>query len=57
MKMIKMIRRFTTPIRNDATKGIALMASINADRVFAVSYADKAGKYQDQSGLTLPRVD
>jgi hypothetical protein len=22
-----------------------------------VSYADKGGKYQDQSGLTLPRVD
>jgi dCTP deaminase len=30
---------------------------LKADRVCAVSYADKAGKYQDQSGLTLPRVD
>ena len=27
------------------------------DRVCAVSYADKQGKYQDQVGLTLPKVD
>ena len=27
------------------------------DRVCAVSYADKSGKYQDQRGLTLPMVD
>jgi len=25
--------------------------------VCAVSYADKSGKYQDQVGLTLPKVD
>jgi dCTP deaminase len=30
---------------------------IKADRVCAVSYKDKKGKYQDQGGLTLPRVD
>jgi dCTP deaminase len=28
-----------------------------ADRVCAISYADKGGKYQDQTGLVLPRVD
>jgi deoxycytidine triphosphate deaminase len=28
-----------------------------ADRVCAVNYADKRGKYQDQAGLVLPKVD
>jgi len=27
------------------------------NRVCAVSYADKNGKYQDQTGLVLPKVD
>jgi dCTP deaminase len=30
---------------------------LQAERVCAVSYADKSGKYQDQAGLTLPKVD
>jgi dCTP deaminase len=33
------------------------MLFIRADEVCEQSYADKSGKYQDQSGLTLPRVD
>jgi hypothetical protein len=28
-----------------------------ADMTCEVSYADKGGKYQDQVGLTLPKVD
>ncbi len=28
-----------------------------AETVCEVSYADKGGKYQDQVGLTLPKVD
>src|SRR5204863_2943482 len=49
----------TTPLpaKIYANEGIAQMVFIKAERVCAVSYADKAGKYQDQSGLTLPRVD
>jgi dCTP deaminase len=49
----------TTPLpaKIYANEGIAQMIFIKADRTCAVSYADKAGKYQDQSGLTLPRVD
>jgi dCTP deaminase len=49
----------TTPLpaKIYANEGIAQMVFIKADRTCAVSYADKAGKYQDQSGLTLPRVD
>jgi len=49
----------TTPLpaKIYANEGIAQMIFLKADRVCAVSYADKAGKYQDQGGLTLPKVD
>jgi dCTP deaminase len=49
----------TTPLpaRIYANEGIAQMIFIKADRICAVSYADKGGKYQDQDGLTLPKVD
>ncbi len=49
----------TTPLpaKIYANEGIAQMIFIKADRICAVSYADKGGKYQDQRGLTLPRVD
>ena len=33
------------------------MIFLKAQKSCAVSYADKGGKYQDQAGLTLPRVD
>ena len=49
----------TTPLpaKIYANEGIAQMIFLKADRVCARSYADKKGKYQDQNGLTLPRVD
>ncbi|MHC4827093.1 MAG: dCTP deaminase, partial [Planctomycetota bacterium] len=49
----------TTPLpaKIYANEGIAQIVFIKADRVCATSYADKGGKYQDQAGLTLPRVD
>jgi len=49
----------TTPLpaRVYAYEGIAQFVFFKGDRVCAVSYADKGGKYQDQEGLTLPRVD
>jgi dCTP deaminase len=49
----------TTPLpaRIYANEGIAQMVFLKASRICAVSYADKGGKYQDQAGLTLPRVD
>ncbi len=49
----------TTPLpaKIYANEGIAQVIFIKADRVCAVSYADKGGKYQDQAGLTLPMVD
>ena len=49
----------TTPLpaKIYANEGIAQLIFLKADDVCAVSYADKAGKYQDQTGLVLPKVD
>ena len=49
----------TTPLpaKIYANEGIAQLIFLKGERVCAVSYADKAGKYQDQAGLTLPKVD
>ncbi len=45
------------PARVYANEGIAQMIFLKAEMVCEKSYADKGGKYQDQGGLTLPRVD
>jgi dCTP deaminase len=49
----------TTPLpaKIYANEGIAQLIFLKADRICAVSYADKGGKYQNQVGLTLPKVD
>lgn len=49
----------TTPLpaRVYANEGVAQLVFLKADQICAVSYADKGGKYQDQGGLTLPKVD
>ena len=48
----------TTPLpaKVYANEGIAQMVFLKADRVCETSYADRNGKYQDQAGLTLPRM-
>ncbi len=49
----------TTPLpaKVYANEGIAQLLFLRADAVCEKSYADKSGKYQDQGGLTLPKVD
>lgn len=49
----------TTPLpaKIYANEGIAQLIFLRGERTCAVSYADKRGKYQNQAGLTLPRVD
>lgn len=37
-------------------EGIAQVLFFRADERCETSYADRAGKYQGQSGITLPRV-
>jgi len=49
----------TTPLpaKIYANEGIAQLIFLKGDRTCRTSYADKRGKYQDQPGLTLPKVD
>ena len=49
----------TTPLpaRIYANEGIAQLIFLRGEVPCEKSYADKDGKYQDQAGLTLPRVD
>ena len=49
----------TTPLpaKIYANEGIAQLIFLKGERVCATSYADKQGKYQNQPGLTLPKVD
>ena len=49
----------TTPLpaKIYANEGIAQLIFLKGEQTCAVSYADKNGKYQDQPGLTLPKVD
>ena len=48
----------TTPLpaKVYANEGIAQVLFFQSDEPCEVSYADKAGKYQKQQGLTLPRL-
>ncbi|HVO43914.1 MAG TPA: dCTP deaminase [Aggregatilineales bacterium] len=48
----------TTPLpaRIYANEGIAQVLFFEADEICEVSYADKKGKYQSQTGIVLPRV-
>jgi dCTP deaminase len=49
----------TTPLpaRVFASEGICQFLFLKADSPCAVSYADRAGKYQGQTGVTLPRME
>lgn len=47
----------TLPAKIYAHEGVAQMIFLQADEVCEVSYKDRAGKYQGQTGVTLPRVE
>lgn len=48
----------TTPLpaKVYANEGIAQFLFFKGDTICEVSYADRAGKYMDQKGVTLPRM-
>lgn len=48
----------TTPLpaRIYANEGIAQLIFLGGSELCQISYADKAGKYQAQKGITLPRM-
>lgn len=49
----------TTPLpaRIYANEGIGQVLFFESDEVCDTSYADKKGKYQQQTGIVLPRID
>ncbi len=48
----------TTPLpaKIYANEGIAQMLFLESDEICSVSYRDRGGKYQGQTGVTLPRA-
>jgi dCTP deaminase len=48
----------TTPLpaKIYANEGVAQMLFFESDEVCETSYADRGGKYQDQKGVTLPKI-
>lgn len=46
----------TLPAKIYANEGVAQMVFLGADESCEVSYRDRAGKYQNQTGVTLPRT-
>lgn len=45
----------TLPAKIYANEGVAQMLFFESDEVCETSYADRAGKYQGQKGVTLPK--
>ena len=45
----------TLPAKIYANEGVAQILFLSADEVCQTSYRDRAGKYQGQKGITLPR--
>lgn len=46
----------TLPAKIYANEGVAQMLFFESDEVCETSYADRGGKYQGQTGVTLPRA-
>ena len=46
----------TLPAKIYANEGVAQMLFLESDEVCAVSYRDRGGKYQGQTGVTLPKT-
>ncbi len=44
------------PAKIYANEGVAQMLFLESDEVCGTSYADRGGKYQGQTGVTLPRL-
>ncbi len=45
------------PVKIYANEGIAQVVFMGADDLCSISYRDKKGKYQNQTGIWLPRVE
>lgn len=54
--VIEVFNGTTSPVRIYLNEGIAQFLFFRGDRACGVSYKDRAGKYQGQTGLTLSKV-
>ncbi len=46
----------TLPAKIYANEGVAQMLFFESDEICEISYADRGGKYQGQTGVTLPKA-
>ena len=44
------------PAKIYANEGVAQMLFFESDEICSTSYADRGGKYQGQTGVTLPKT-
>jgi dCTP deaminase len=54
--VVELFNAANLPVRLYAEEGFVQILFFESDEECRVSYADRAGKYQDQKGLTLPKV-
>ena len=56
VKVMTNTPRFALPARIYANEGVAQMLFFESDEVCETSYRDRGGKYQGQTGVTLPKI-
>jgi dCTP deaminase len=54
--VIELYNAANLPVRLFAEEGFVQILFFESDEICEVSYSDRQGKYQDQTGLTLPKV-
>jgi dCTP deaminase len=54
--VVELYNAANLPVRLYAEEGFVQILFFESDEECRTSYADRAGKYQDQTGLTLPRL-
>lgn len=54
--VVELYNAANLPVRLYAEEGFVQILFFESDEVCRTSYADRAGKYQDQTGLVLPKV-
>ncbi len=54
--VIEISNTTTLPAKIYANEGIAQLLFLESDELCEISYKDRNGKYQEQTGITLPRV-
>jgi dCTP deaminase len=53
---LEVSRHHPLPARIYANEGICQFSVFEAEELCEISYADRAGKYMGQTGVTLPKI-